>query len=209
MNNSMQLINSIGSVAIFLVTIPALWISGRIILRNYTVENRALQIFLWLALGGLILTPLTDFVRYLSSVLTLIIPSPDKLNPITIFLGVAPYVYFLTITLVLGIAVYSLAFYQARKLVAESKMPFIQGLQISNWEFGFILLGIAGLVNHMVSGIVLNFVSIYIPSLTTQLNLPQVFRGYWISWLVGFILLIVTLFCMRELLNRTENKSLS
>jgi hypothetical protein len=208
-NDSMQLISSVESAAMFLVTFPALWISGRIILRNYAVENRALQIFLWLALGGLILTPLIDFIRYLSYVLYLIIPSSDKFNNVSVFLGMAPYLYYTTITLVLGIAVYSLAFYHSRKLVAQSKLPFIQGLQISNWEFGFVLLGIAGLVNHMVSRIVVNFVSIYIPSLTAQLDITQLFKGFWISWLIGFIILIVTLFCMSELLNRRENKLFS
>ncbi len=209
MNDSMQLISSVESAAIFLVTLPALWISGRIILRNYAVENRALQIFLWLTLGGLILTSLVDFIRYLSYVLYLIIPSADKVGSASVFLGKAPYLYYSTITLVLGIAVYGLALYYARKLVAQSKLPFIQGLQISKWEFGFVLLGIAGLVNHMVGGIIVNFVTIYFPSLTAQLDLTQLFKGFWISWLIGFIILIVTLFFMSELLNRRENKLFS
>jgi hypothetical protein len=209
MNDSMQLISNVESAAMFLVTFPALWISGRIILHNYTVENRALQIFLWLALGGLILTPFIDFIRYLSYDLYLIIPSSDKFGSASVFLGMAPYLYYSTIILVLGIAVYSLALYRTRKLVAQSKLPFIQGLQISNWEFGFVLLGIAGLVNHMVGGIIVNFVTIYFPGLTAQLDLTQLFKGFWISWLIGFIILIVTLFCMSELLNRRENKLFS
>jgi hypothetical protein len=209
MNNSMLLINNVESAAMFLVTIPALWIAGRILLRNYAGQNRALQILLWFTLGGLILTPLMDFIRYLSYILYLIIPSSDKFNSASVLLGMAPYLYYSTITLVLGIAVYGLALFHARKLVAQNKLPFIQGLQISNWEFGFVLLGIAGLVNHMVGGIIVNFVTIYFPSLTAQLNQAQLSKGFWISWLIGFIILIVTLFFMSELLNRRANKFFS
>jgi hypothetical protein len=209
MNDSMQLISSIESAAMFLISFPALWISGRIILRNYAVENRTLQILLWLSVGGLILIPLMDFLRYLGYVLYLIIPSSDKFGSISVFLGIAPYLYYSTITLILGIAVYSLAFYHERNLLTQSKLSFIQGLDIRNWEFGFIILGIAGLVNHMVRGIVVNFVSIYFPSLTAQLDLAQLSKGFWISWLIGFIILIVTLFFMNKLLNRSENKLFS
>lgn len=209
MTDSMQLISSVESAAMFLVTFPALWIAGRIILRNYAGQNRALQIFLWFTLGGLILTPLVDFIRYLSYVLYLIIPSPDKVSSASVFLGMAPYLYYSTIALVLGIAVYGLALYYARKLVVQSKLPFIQGFQISNWEFGFVLLGIVGLVNHMVGGIIVNFVTIYFPSLTAQLDQTQLSIGFWISWLIGMIILIVTLFFMSGLLNRREKKLFS
>ncbi len=206
MNNSMLLINNIESVLMFLVTFPALWIAGRIILRNFTDENKALKVLLWFTLGGLILIPLVDIIRYLSYILYLIIPSSDKFNSATVFLGVAPYIYYSTIALVLGIVVYGLAFYQARMLVSQNKLHFIQGFKISNWEFGFIILGIAGLVNRVVGGIVVNFVTIYIPSLTAQLDQTQLSRGFWISWLIGFVVLILTLFLLSELPNRSKNK---
>jgi fumarate reductase subunit D len=90
--------------------------------------------------------------------------------------------------------------------VTQGRLPFIQGLQLSSWEFRFVLLGIAGQVNNMVSGIVVNFVSIYFPSLTAQLDLTQLFKGFWISWLIAFIILILILFCMNELLYRREKK---
>ena len=206
MNNSMLLINNVASVLMFLVTFPALWIAGRIILRNFTDENRAFKVLLWFTLGGLILIPLVDIIRYLSYILYLIIPSSDKFNSATVFLGMAPYIYYTTIALVLGIVVYGLAFYLARMLVSQNKLHFIQGFKISNWEFGFIILGIAGLVNRVVGGIVVNFVTIYIPSLTAQLDQAKLSLGFWISWLIGIILLIVTIFFMNELLNRRENK---
>jgi hypothetical protein len=205
MIDSIQLISSVYSTALFLATLPALWISGRIVLRNYAGEYRAFQIVLWLAFGGLILISFMDFLRYLSYALNLVIPS-SKSDSISVFLGMAPFLYYSMISLILGIAVYGLTLYYARKLVAQGKLPFIKGLELSNWEFGFVLLGMAGLVNRMVNGIVVNFVTIYIPSLTDQLDLTQLSKGFWISWLIGFIILIVTLFCMNELLYRRENK---
>ena len=206
MNDIIQLVDGVVSVALFLTALPALWISGRIVLRNYTGEYRALQIVLWLTLGGLILIPFMDFLRYLSFVLDLIIPSSGKFNSISVFLGMAPFLFYSTITLVLGIVVYGLTLYYARKLLAQGKLPFVRGLVLGNWEFGFVLLGIAGLVNRMVNGIVANFVNIRIPGLTDQLDLAQLSKGFWISWLIAFIILTVTLFCMNELLFRRENK---
>ncbi len=206
MDSNAEWLSTAGSIGYFLAAFPALWISGRIVLRNYIGEYRALRIVLWLTLGGLILIPFMDFLRYLSFVLDLIIPSSGKFNSLSVFLGMAPFLYYSAITLILGIAVYGLALYYARKLVAQGNLPFIQGLELDNWEFWFVLLGIAGLVNRMVNGIVANFVNIRIPGLTDQLDLTQLSKGFWISWLIAFIVLIVTLFSMNELLYRRENK---
>jgi hypothetical protein len=203
MNDSMQIIGVVASAAIFLATFLALWISGRIILRNYDGKNRVLHIILWLSLAGLIHTPLRDIILYLGSILNLIIPSWDEFGSISVSLGMAPFLYFSTITLILGIAVYGLTLYYASKLVASDRLLYIQRLQLSNWEFGFLLLGIAGLVNNIVRGIVINFVSIYFPGLISLFDLAQ---GFWITWLIAFIILIGTLFCMNELIYRREDK---
>lgn len=206
MADSMQIIHGVTSVALFLATFAALWISGRIILRNYDGNNRVLHFILWLALAGLIHTPLLDFILYLGSILNLIIPSSDQSGSISVFLGMAPILNFLTIRLILGIAVYGLTLYYVRKLVVPDRLPYIQGLRLSDWEFGFILLGIAGLMNNIVRGIVFNFVSINFPSLITSFDQAQLIKGFWITWLIAFLILIGTLFCMNELLYRREDK---
>jgi hypothetical protein len=206
MTDSMQIISGVTSAALFLATFLALWISGRIILRNYDGNNRVLHFILWLALAGLILTPLLDFILYLGSILNLIIPSSDQSGTISVFLGMAPFMYFLTIRLILGIAVYGLTLYYIRRLEVPDRLPNIQGLKLRNWEFGFILLGIAGLVNNIVRGIVFNFVSINFPSLITSFDQSQLFIGFWITWLIAFIILIGAMFCMNELLYRREDK---
>jgi hypothetical protein len=122
------------------------------------------------------------------------------------FLGMAPFMYFLTIRLILGIAVYGLTLYYARKLVAPDRLLYIKRLQLSNWEFGFVLLGVAGLVNNIVGGIVINFVSINFPSSILHFDQTQLLIGFWITWLIAFIILIGAMFCMNELLYRREDK---
>ncbi|MEJ2263837.1 MAG: hypothetical protein P8X95_10355 [Anaerolineales bacterium] len=206
MDSNVQLMSTMESIAVFLAAFPALWIASQIVLRNYSGDDRATQLFLWLALGGLILTPLTDFLHYFSSLLSLIIPSLRNSGMITVFLGVGPFLLFSTITLILGIFVYGLALYDGRTIIAEGAIPLIQGLKFSRWESGFVLLGIAGLINQMVSGLVVRFVSIYLPNLTAQQGLAQLSMGFWISWLVALIILLVTLFVMRERIHRTVDE---
>jgi hypothetical protein len=204
MDAGLQLMNSVVTICQFLAAFPALWISGRIILRNDAGDNPTTQLFLWLALGGLILTPLADFLRYLGSLFSLIISSFRDSNPITIFLGVGPFWTFSTITLILGIVVYGLAYYYARRMIAQGEIPLIRALQLENWELGFALLGVVGLINQMVKGIAFGFVSINLPDLTAQQSLTQLLKGFWASWLIAFLVLLVTLFVINERISKSE-----
>lgn len=207
MEDSMQLIDSIGSIARFLLALPALWISGRIVVRNYAGQYRSFFVILWLALAGLILTPMIDFFGYLGNLVGMFIPPSGRFD-IPIFLGVAPGWYFTLVALLLGASVYGLTIFSIHKFLYPGKLPFLQGVKITNWEFGFVLLGIAGLVNQMVRGIVINFVFIYFPSLIDQFDITQHFIGFWITWGIALILLAVTYFLMTEMLYRRENKLL-
>jgi hypothetical protein len=69
-----------------------------------------------------------------------------------------------------------------------------------------VILGVVGLINHMIHGVVIGFVSLYLSNLTTQLNLAQLLKGFWISLLVAFLILLVTLFLMDERLYTRENE---
>jgi hypothetical protein len=132
MNDNTQLINSIGNIAIFLAAFPALWISGRIVLRNLPPDSRTTQFFLWLALGGLILTPLTDFLRYLSSIINFLLPQTGPAPNMNVVLGMGPYPIYAGLTLILGVAVYALALATARPIVAQGKFPILQRVQLHN-----------------------------------------------------------------------------
>lgn len=209
MDGNLQIMSSLVSIAVFLAAFPALWISGRIILRNDTSDNSTSKVFIWFALAGLILNPLIDFIRYLGDLLSLIIPSLRNTAPIIVFLGAGPSIFYSTLTLVFGIIVYGLGIYYMRVLVAQDQIPFLKGLQLRNWELGFVLLGIVSLINQMVRGIVIRFVSIYLPSLTAQQDFVQGVVSFWISWLLGLIILLVTVFIMNERIDRMENEQLS
>lgn len=205
MDSNVEWLSTVGSIGYFLAVFPALWISGRIILRNYSGDNRTAQIFLWLALGGLILAPLTDSLRYLSSILSQIVPFFRISADVTVFLGMGSFMVYSGITLVLGIVVYSLALYYLRMIVVRGKIPIVQELQIVKWELGFVLLGIAGLINHMVSSLVISFVSISLPNLTDDKDIAQLLSGFWISWLLAFLVLLVTLWIMNDRLSKRED----
>jgi len=202
-------LSTAGSIGYFLAAFPALWISGRIILRNYPSDHRPAHLFIWLALGGLILTPITDFLRYTSSVLSLIVPLFWSSATITVFLGMGPFMASSGITTAMGIVVYSLALYSLRPIFAGNKIPIMEAYRAEKWELGFVLLGVAGLANRMVSGLVTGFVSIYLPRLTENLDLAQLLSGFWITWLLAFLLLLVTLWIMKGRLSRRDDDQFS
>jgi hypothetical protein len=194
MEDNMQLLISAESIAFFLAVFPALWISRRIISRNYSTNNLITRVFLWLALGGLILSPMIDFINYLGDTLQLIVPSLRNLNPVMVFLGVGPYLFFTSINLILGVLVYVLGLYFARKIVADHKIPLAQGMRLDKWENVIIILGFVGLINRAIVGIIVKFVSIYLPGLTASLNIAQGLMGFWASWILALVILLGTLF---------------
>lgn len=204
MDASSGFLSSVGSIGYFLAAFPALWLAGRIILRNYAGGHRATQIILWLALGGLFVTPITDALRYLLSVVELVIPWFWNTIPITVFLGMGQFMAYSAMRLAFGLAVYGLALYFLRSIIKTVRDIIAQFWQVEDWEVGCALLGIAGLVNYMVSGLVIGFVSLYLPSLTDTWTITQLSRGFWISWLIGSLVLLVLLFFMNERLSKRE-----
>jgi len=203
---SYEWLSTTGSIGYFLAAFPALWISGRMILRNYAEDHRTTRLFIWLALGGLILIPIADCLRYTISILSLIVPLFWNSATVTVFLGMGPFMASSGITTALGIVVYGLALYSLRSIFVGNKIPIIQEYRVEKWEQGFVLLGIAGLVNRMVSGLVTGFVSMYLPLLTDDKDLAQLLAGFWITWLLAFLILLVTMWIMNERLSRRENE---
>jgi len=209
MDASSEFLSSIGSIGYFLAAFPALWIAGRIVLRNYSGGYRAAQITLWLGLGGLFFTPITDALRYFSSIVEFITPWFWTSFTINVFLGTGSFMAYSAIRLALGMIIYGLALYSLRLMIDQGKVRIAQYWQVEDWELGFLLLGIAGLVNHMVSGLVIGLVSIYLPSLIEGVEVAQMSRGFWISWLLGFLILLVVLFIMNVRLSKREEALLS
>lgn len=205
MEMTQQIINSISSIAVFLATFPALWISGRIILRNIVSENRIFLAILWLALAGWILMPLIDIVGYLSSLFDLVILNQANSVPISLVLGLGPFRYYLGINILLGFVVYAFVTYSTYEMLAGGEFPLIrQRFQVTKWETIFVLLGFAAMVNQVIKGTVLRFVTIYLPDLTAQQELPQLRYGFWASWLIGMMILIGVLFLINQKIKSRE-----
>jgi hypothetical protein len=198
MANLSQDLQTAASIFIFLSAFPALWISGRVILRNFLGESRFVQLFLWFVLAGVVLIPLTDFVKYLLTIAEVILPSFQFLGQITNFEDSNLYSP-ASITLVIGVILYGIAIFYGRKIILSGKIPVINSFQLSSFEMGVILLGIAGIINYQVNRIVVNFAYLNV-LISAGGNL-----GFLLNLLAGILILLVAFLIMNELLNRREN----
>ena len=52
MNANLEFFFNLIGTMLMIAAIPALWVSGRILLRNPLVTDRSTQLFLWLVLGS-------------------------------------------------------------------------------------------------------------------------------------------------------------
>lgn len=194
MDAGFQILDSIVSIIIFLATIPALWVSGRIILRNPISGDHPLRLFLWLALGGFFLIPLVDLISYLRDLISLAFLSDQNLTEIPLFLGTTSWLQYSAIVIATGIIIYSFAIYYGRKLIAEHGFPVMKELALGSLEQGFIVLGLAGLFNHMIRGVVINFIWMRTPVPTGAPS--QGVIGSFVGWIIAFLVLALVLIFM-------------
>ena len=203
MNATFETLSFVASLLIFLALIPALWVSGRIILRNPLTENRPTRLFLWLVLAGFFLNPLQDLISYLAGLLMLAIPSDQRMTEVVLFLGTTSWLFYTILFTVIGVITYSLGIYYGRKIIDERRLPVIKDLALSSLEQDFMVLGLAGLLHSMVTGILLRFFSIRIPVSSDP------FSWGFVGALVGLIgalliLAIVIIYMDRKLKSQQE-----
>ena len=194
MDTGSQILDSVVSIVIFLATIPALWISGRIILRNPISEDRSTRLFLWLVLGGFFLIPLVDLISYFRDLISLAIPSDQNVTEFPLFLGTTSWQLYSAIVIAMGIIIYSFAIYYGQKLIAKHGLPVMKELTLSSLEQGFIVLGLAGLFNHMIRGIVINFIWMRFPVSTSVSS--QSFISSFVGWIIAFLVLAIVIIFM-------------
>ena len=203
MNATFETLSFVASILIFLALIPTLWVSGRIILRNPLTENRPTRLFLWLVLAGFFLNPLQDLISYLAGLLMLAIPSDQRMTEVVLFLGTTSWLFYTILFTVIGVITYSLGIYYGRKIIDERRLPVIKDLALSSLEQDFMVLGLAGLLQTMVTGIILRFFSIRIPVSSDP------FSWGFVGALVGLIgalliLAIVVIYMDRKLKSQQE-----
>ncbi len=93
--------------------------------------------------------------------------------------------------------VYLVVFVSLYRLKDESEIPILQKLQITDMEYILIMMAIAGLVNRIVKGLVLGFVQITTPFQFSQQIQGNTQIGFWISWVVAFLILLAVLSSMK------------
>jgi hypothetical protein len=164
MNAAVEILNFVASIFIFLALVPALWISGRIILRNLITADHRTRLFLWLVLGGFFLIPLADLISYFSSLLMLAVPLDQNTTPVVLFLGTTSWLTYTILFTAIGVITYAVGIYYGRKIIDERRLPMIKDLALNALEENLMVLGLAGLLHSMVTGILLRFFSIRIPS---------------------------------------------
>lgn len=194
MDAAFQTLDFVASIFIFLAFIPALWICGRIILRNSMNEDHFTRLFLWLVLGGFFLVPLVDLISYLRGLFMLVIPSDSNTSEVYMFMGTTSLLFYNILFTAIGVITYSSGIYYGRKIVAEHRLPVIKELALSPLEQNFIGLGLAGLFSRMIRGILLNFVSISIP--TPSGLFSGGFLGSFVGWVIAFIILAIVIIYM-------------
>lgn len=202
MNTAFEIVDFLMSVLIFLALVPALWISGRIILRNAIAEARYTRLFLWLVLGGFFLIPLTDLIAYLGQWILLAVPSDQGTTPVFLFLGSTTWLSYSILFTVTGLIIYAVGIYYGRKVIAEGRLPVIKDLSLDALEQNFMVLGLAGLFSTMVRGVLLNFLSIRFPAAS---GLPSLgLTGSLVGWILALIVLALVLIFMDGKLKSRE-----
>lgn len=199
-----QIVNSISNFILFLAVIPALWLSGRIILRNPIHSDRAIQVFLWLVLGGFFLIPLIDLLVYLRSLISLLVSPEENMMKVQLFLGTTSWFLYSAISLVVAAAIYAVAIIYGRRFLIEHGQPVIEQLSLNDMEQAFTVLGLAGLLSSMIHGIVGNFLGILDTGSARTVTL-----GHWgviLGWVLGFLILIVAILFMNQKLENAEDK---
>jgi len=148
MNTNPEIFLNVVGTVLMLTAIPALWVSGRILLRNLRSKDRSTQLFLWLVLGGFFNIPLVDILSNPGNLIAQAIPSDQTELPVRIG----------TTSIILNLMIYAFAIFYGQRIIAKHNLPFMNELNLTSLERSFIVLGLAGLFNHAVRGIVINFI---------------------------------------------------
>jgi len=172
------------------------------ILKNATQYDRAIQLFLWLVLGGFFLIPLIDLLSSLRSLVSLIVSPEENMLEMQLFLGRTSWFLYSAINLVVAVAIYAVAIVYGRRFLTEYGRPVIERLSLNDTEQVFIILGLAGLLSSMIHGIIANFLWI----LNTEAN-RTVTLGDWgaiLGWVLGFLMLLLAVLLMNQRLDKEE-----
>jgi hypothetical protein len=187
----------------------ALWIAGRMVLRNLSLlqnkisSSRAIHLAIWLALGEIFTLPLIDLLGLIQLITTL---STDETGEVyTLWGSVPPLIYDLCMGFTI-VFIYSYTVILGWKPLFKRVPPISGSIQLSSFEKFFSLCALAGLVNHVVRFV---FISIIWPQGTFEIGgFGKGIAGFFAGWLTGFIILAIAIYVMYELIAKKEDEFL-
>jgi len=220
MATTINIIDSFYSIALYLVLLPALWVAGKIILSQIPViqgaqdgsispiRRRVLFLY-WIVLAGLFVLPLTDLVGLGYLLLGAVLPDVynNEVTGMTTMWGSMSWSLYAGTQFLFTSLVYGFLLFHLRKIDQEIVLPYLGNIRMTKIERVFLILGIAGLANQLISATVSRFVWLHVPFITGQISQGVV--GITISWLLALILLaLIYLVINSQLLSKEDEQPL-
>lgn len=198
------ILNTIYSLAWLLAVIFALWIAGRMILRNISqvqehkddmAFERPLILMIWLALGGLFAIPLLDLIGIIDAFVETFVPLfAIPASQFVTVSGTEPWPLFTGMRGALFLLVYGLALWLGLKVLRIWNIPIDLSIRVTPFEKVFVILAFGGLAYRAVDAVVGLVVSSGATALSLRLGSQP--AGERISWILGLLLLGLILLVM-------------
>jgi len=212
-----NIIDSVYSMALFLILLPALWVAGKIILSQIPViQNsqgesispirRDVLILYWIVLAGLFILPLTDLLGLGYLLLGTFLPNVynNEVTGMTTMWGSVSWPLYAGTQFLFTSLVYGFLLFHLRKFDQGIVLPYLGEIRMTKIERIFLMFGIAGLANQLINTTVSGFVWLHVPFITGQISQGAV--GIAISWLLALLLLALVYMVIYTRLSAKENE---
>jgi len=217
MSTTINIIDSIYSMALFLILLPALWVAGKIILSQIPVMQgsqdesispvkREVLILYWIILAGLFILPLTDLLGMGYLLLGTFLPDVynSEVTGMTTMWGSVSWSLYAGTQFLFTSLMYGFFLFHLRKIDQGIVLPYLGEIRMTNIQRIFLIFGVAGLANQLINTTVSRFIWLHIPFITGQVSQGAV--GITISWLLALLLLALVYLVINERLSSKENE---
>lgn len=189
-------LDALFNILIVLAVIPALWVAGRIVLRNSIIDQMAVRLFVWLVLGGFFLIPLVGLVSVLRNLLSVVL-SGQTASPLDErFLGLTIPALYAAMDAIIWMIGYGIALFYGPRLMRQYGARVSEALGLTPLEQAFAVLGLAGLFITLLKG----FTSYPLPIFAGLMS-SNPLSGLFVE-AGGFLLLLIIALAMRARLAR-------
>ena len=219
MSTTINIIDSFYSMALFLILFPALWVAGKIILSQIPVIQgsqdelispirHGVLILYWIVLAGLFILPLTDLLGLGYLLFGTFLPDVynSEVTGTTTMWGSVSWSLYAGTQFLFTSLVYGFLLFHLRKIGQGIVLPYLGEIRMTKIEKVFLIFGIAGLANQLISTTVSGFIWLHVPFITGQISQGVV--GITISWLLALILLALVYLVINNRLLSKENEQL-